>query len=59
MDKNEIARKLAGYGRREARAMKSLAKVQTERCQFLSGLACDAGLEPEVEAQSVAPKDRG
>ena len=57
MDHNEIATKLAGFGRREARLMRQLAKVQAERCKFLSGLAGQAGLQPDVAAQSVAPKD--
>jgi hypothetical protein len=57
MDHNEIATKLAGFGRREARLMRKLAKVQAERCKFLSGLAGQAGLQPDVAAQSVAPKD--
>lgn len=59
MDRNEIARKMSDFGRREARAMKMLAKVQEERCKFLCGLAPNAGLAPSVQAQSVAPKDRG
>lgn len=58
MNNNEIAAKLADFGRREARALKALNKVHRQRCEFLSGLACNAGLDPEVEAQSVAPKER-
>jgi hypothetical protein len=57
MDHNEIATKLADFGRREARLMRKLAKVQAQRCSLLSEVAKHAGLQPDVMAQSVAPKD--
>jgi hypothetical protein len=57
MDHNEIAKELAALGRDEARLMRRLAKVQAKRCKLLSGLAPQAGLSPDVEAQSIAPKD--
>ena len=41
----------------DVHATLQLAKVQAERCKFLSGLAGQAGLQPDVAAQSVAPKD--
>lgn len=58
MNNNAIAVALARFGRREARALAALKQVQEERCAFLCGLAPGAGLSPDVEAQSVAPKDR-
>lgn len=59
MDKNEIARKLAKLGRQEARLMAKLTAVQSERCELLQCVSQsdDAGLEPEVVAFTVAPKD--
>jgi phosphohistidine phosphatase SixA len=57
MDKNDIARKLAKFGKQEARLMAKLAEVQAERCALLQSVAQEADLEPEVVALSVAPKD--
>lgn len=56
---DQIARKLAQFGRREARALAALRQVQEERCDYLQGLMPDAGLSDDVTAFSVAPKDRG
>jgi len=57
MDKNDVAKKLARFGKREARLMAKLAEVQAERCALLQQAAQEADLEPEVVALSVAPKD--
>ena len=57
MDKNKVARDLAKLGKQEVRLMAKLAEVQAERCTLLQGVAMEAGLEPEVVALSVAPKD--
>lgn len=59
MNNNAIAKKMAAFGQREAAAMRQLAKVQQDRCEFLSGLVPDAGLDDETVAASVAPKDGG
>lgn len=58
MDNNEIARKLAGFGRRRARHLAALDQVHQEECEFLRSLIPDAGLSPDVVSLSVAPKDR-
>lgn len=58
MDNNEIAWKMASFGRRRARHLSALAQVHQEECEFLCSLIPDAGLSPEVVALSVAPKDR-
>ena len=59
MDKNEIARHLAVLGRREKRLMNKLVLVHEERCALLTGAAQEpaAGLDPDVVAFTVAPKD--
>lgn len=59
MDVNETAKKLAKLGRQEARLMAKLAAVQAERCELLQCVVPEAGLEPEVAALVVAPKDDG
>ena len=48
MDKNDIARKLAKFGKQEARLMAKLAEVQAERCALLQAAALEADIEPEV-----------
>lgn len=64
MDKNDVAKKLAKVLRQEARHTRlatmhlaKLAEVQAERCALLQGAAPEAGLEPDVLAAVVAPKD--
>jgi len=57
MDKNDIAKQLAKFGKQEARLMTKLAAVQAERCALLQQVAQESDLEPEVVALSVAPKD--
>lgn len=61
MNKNEIATEVIELGHEEARLMRQLAKVQAKRCKLLSEVACheDTGLEPDVQAAAVAPKDGG
>jgi len=59
MDGNAIAKKLAAFGQKEAALMRQLAKVQADRCEFLTGLAPDAGLDDDAMAAASAPKDDG
>jgi hypothetical protein len=56
---DQIARKMAQFGRREARATAALRQVQEERCEYLQSLMPEAQLSDDVTAFSVAPKDRG
>jgi hypothetical protein len=61
MNKDKIAKELAELGQEESRLMHALIKVQKRRCKLLSEVAChaDTGLEPDVAAASIAPKDDG
>lgn len=68
MNKNEIAKELADLGHSDFRLLAKLKAVskaleanRKRRCELLSLAACheDAGLEPDVQAASVAPKDDG
>ena len=56
---DQIARKMAQFGRREARLLAALREVQEDRCEYLQSLMPDAGLSDDVTAFGVAPKDRG
>jgi hypothetical protein len=58
MDPNKTALALAELGCKEARLMRNLMKLQKRRCRLLTDAAPHAGLEPDVAAQSVAPKDQ-
>lgn len=58
MDFNAIAAKQADFGQRKARALARLSKIIEEECAFHQSLIPAVNLSPEVEAQSVAPKDR-
>jgi hypothetical protein len=49
---------MAQFGRREAKAMGALERVQGERCAYLQSLMQHASLSDDVTAFSVAPKDR-
>ena len=55
---DQIARRMAQFGRREAKALGALERVHQERCEYLQSLMPDAGLSNDVTAFSVAPKDR-
>ena len=55
---DQIARKMAQFGRREAKAMGALERVQNERCAYLQSLMQHASLSPDIVAFGVAPKDR-
>lgn len=55
---DQIARRMAQFGRREAKAMGALERVQNERCAYLQSLMPEAGLSDDATAFSVAPKDR-
>jgi hypothetical protein len=55
---DQIARKMAQFGRREAKAMGALERVQNQRCAYLQSLMSDANLSDDVTALGVAPKDR-
>jgi hypothetical protein len=55
---DQIARRMAQFGRREAKAMGALERVQEERCAYLQSLMQHASLSDDVTAFSVAPKDR-
>lgn len=59
MDKGKIAKELAQIGAREARLMAKLRNLQERRCELLQCVAAsdEAGLEPEIVALTVAPKD--
>jgi hypothetical protein len=59
MDKNEVARELAGLGQEEARLMRKLAKVQAKRCNLLSSCINEAGLDDETLSAARASKDGG
>lgn len=68
MNKNEIAKELADLGHSDFRLLSRLKAVskaleanRKRRCEILSQVAChaDTGLEPDVSAASVAPKDDG
>ena len=68
MNKDEIAKELTDLGHSDFRllsrlkaASKALEANRKRRCELLSLAACheDAGLEPDVSAASVAPKDDG
>ena len=62
---NQIARQMAQFGRREAKALGALERAQTalervhkERCEYLQSLMDGADLSGDVTTFSVAPKDR-
>lgn len=68
MNKNEIAKELADLGHSDFRLLSKLKAVsraleanRKRRCELLSQVAChaDTGLEPDVQAAAVAPKDGG
>lgn len=57
-DHSESAAKMIELGRKEARLMRQLMKVQAERCKLLQAHGAALGITPDLAARAAEPKHR-